>query len=80
MSMVLISGTRIVLLICPCFRSIISCTTSSYSLMISAVAQAVIFWRIIELSIFLGNPPKNTPEIRTFVSITIFMAFSFWLT
>ena len=76
-SKALISGGSIALSICPCFLSTISRTISSYSLTISAVAQAVIFRPTTELRIFLGNPPKNAPETNTFVSITIRLPFSF---
>ena len=58
-SITLISGLKISLLICPCFLLIISCTISSYSLIISGVAQATIFCLTTALRIFLGNPPKK---------------------
>ena len=46
-------------------------TSSRYSSTISAVAQAVTSDATIAFRICLGAPPKNTPEMTTFVSATM---------
>ncbi len=58
-------------LTCPCFLLIISYTISSYSLMISAVAQAVIFWLTTALRIFLGIHPMGRASRSFFVDSSI---------
>ena len=65
-------------LTCPCFLLIISYTISSYSLMISAVAQAVIFWLTTALRIFLGIHPMGRAksvifcgQFNTYLSVSL---------